>query len=61
MKAEKLNKILASNDEVSRINQGKKLWATVRRKRMVIRMIAKLGEGTVIELDKMRFRGEDTR
>ena len=38
------------------IRGGQQLWNTVRRKKLVIRMISKLGEGAVQELDAKRIK-----
>jgi hypothetical protein len=49
--AEKLNKILTTNDELTNIRKAKRNWAMVRTKKRVILMMATLGEAVIHELD----------
>lgn len=44
-----------SNEELARIRKAKKHWQLVRRKKRVILMMSKLGEGAIYELDQRRF------
>ena len=59
MKMKSLKKLLATNDEMKRIRRGKALWATVRRKRRVISMMAKMGESVIFDLDKSRIKEQE--
>ena len=54
--AEHFHSEMTSNEEQLRIRKAKKLWQTVRRKRRVILMMSKLGEGAIIELDSRRLK-----
>ena len=45
-----------SNEEMVKIRRAKKLWQLVRRKKRVILMMSKLGEGAIYDLDQRRYR-----
>jgi hypothetical protein len=51
MKAKSLNQILKQNDEEANIKKARHHWKIVRSKRLIIKMIARLGEGMIMELD----------
>jgi hypothetical protein len=53
---EQFKKLLTQNEEQVNIRRGKALWKIVRRKRMVILMMARMGEQLIYDLDKGRLK-----